>query len=271
MEPLRSSDPARVADHRLLGRLGAGGMGVVYLARTPGGALVALKVLLAEYAEEPGFKERFRREVAVARRVHSPWAVPLVDADPDADAPWLATAFVPGPSLGEAVAAHGPLAEHGVRLLGARLAEALGEVHRAGLVHRDLKPGNVLIAHDGPRLIDFGIARAPEDTALTATGLVVGTSDRRATCSPSAVSWRSRRPGGRRSAGGRSTPCCTGPCTTRRTSTGCRHGCARWWRAAWRRSRPGGPKSSNWQGGWRTGVTRGTRTPPGGCPSRSPG
>ncbi|MCQ9134661.1 bifunctional serine/threonine-protein kinase/ABC transporter substrate-binding protein [Streptomyces hilarionis] len=175
MEPLRSSDPARIADHRLLGRLGAGGMGVVYLARTPGGALVALKVLLAEYAEEPGFKERFRREVEVARRVDSPWAVPLVDADPGAEAPWLATAFVPGPSLGEAVTAHGPLAETGVRLLGARLAEALGEVHRAGLVHRDLKPGNVLIAHDGPRLIDFGIARAPEDTALTATGLVVGT------------------------------------------------------------------------------------------------
>ncbi|MGW1274381.1 protein kinase domain-containing protein, partial [Streptomyces sp. NPDC002491] len=175
MEPLRSSDPAHIADHRLLGRLGAGGMGVVYLARTPGGALVALKVLLAEYAEEPGFKERFRREVEVARRVDSPWAVPLVDADADADAPWLATAFVPGPSLGEAVAGYGPLSEAGVRLLGARLAEALGEVHRAGLVHRDLKPGNVLIAHDGPRLIDFGIARAPEDTALTATGLVVGT------------------------------------------------------------------------------------------------
>ncbi|MFH0175482.1 bifunctional serine/threonine-protein kinase/ABC transporter substrate-binding protein [Streptomyces cacaoi] len=175
MEPLRSSDPARIADHRLLGRLGAGGMGVVYLARTPGGALVALKVLLAEYAEEPGFKERFRREVEVARQVDSPWAVPLVDADADAEAPWLATAFVPGPSLGEAVAAYGPLTEHGLRLLGARLAEALGEVHRAGLVHRDLKPGNVLIAHDGPRLIDFGIARAPEDTTLTATGMVVGT------------------------------------------------------------------------------------------------
>ncbi|MET8164566.1 bifunctional serine/threonine-protein kinase/ABC transporter substrate-binding protein [Streptomyces sp. NPDC005329] len=175
MEPLRSSDPARIADHRLLGRLGAGGMGVVYLARTPNGALVALKVLLAEYAEEPGFKERFRREVEVARQVHSPWAVPLVDADADAEAPWLATAYVPGPSLGEAVTAYGPLAEPGVRLLGARLAEALGEVHRAGLVHRDLKPGNVLIAHDGPRLIDFGIARAPEDTALTATGMVVGT------------------------------------------------------------------------------------------------
>ncbi|MCL7425576.1 bifunctional serine/threonine-protein kinase/ABC transporter substrate-binding protein [Streptomyces sp. YS415] len=175
MEPLRSSDPARIADHRLLGRLGAGGMGVVYLARTPGGALVALKVLLAEYAEEPGFKERFRREVEVARRVHSPFVVPLVDADPDAEAPWLATAYVPGPSLAEAVNAYGPLAERGVRLLGARLAEALGEVHRAGLVHRDLKPGNVLIAHDGPRLIDFGIARAPEDRTLTVTGMVVGT------------------------------------------------------------------------------------------------
>ncbi|MGW0942443.1 bifunctional serine/threonine-protein kinase/ABC transporter substrate-binding protein [Streptomyces sp. NPDC002623] len=175
MEPLRSSDPARIADHRLLGRLGAGGMGVVYLARTPGGALVALKVLLAEYAEDQDFKERFRREVEVARLVDTPWAVPLVDADADAEAPWLATAFVPGPSLGEAVSAHGPLAEHGLRLLGARLAEALSEVHRAGLVHRDLKPGNVLLAHDGPRLIDFGIARAPEDTALTATGMVVGT------------------------------------------------------------------------------------------------
>ncbi|MEU9306525.1 ABC transporter substrate-binding protein [Streptomyces sp. NPDC048256] len=175
MEALRSSDPAHTAGHRLLGRLGAGGMGVVYLARTPGGALVALKVLLAEYAEEPDFRERFRREVEVARQVDSPWAVPLVDADPDAEAPWLTTAFVPAPSLGEAVAAYGPLAEHGVRLLGARLAEALGAVHRVGLVHRDLKPGNVLIAHDGPRLIDFGIARAPQDTALTATGLVVGT------------------------------------------------------------------------------------------------
>ncbi|KFF98657.1 serine/threonine protein kinase [Streptomyces scabiei] len=175
MERLRSSDPARIADHRLLGRLGAGGMGVVYLARTPAGSLVALKVLAAEYAEDAGFRGRFRREVEVARRISSPWAVPLVDADADAEAPWLATAYVPGPSLAEAVAAHGPLTEHGLRILGGRLALALGEVHRAGLVHRDLKPGNVLLAPDGPRLIDFGIARAPEDTSLTATGFVVGT------------------------------------------------------------------------------------------------
>ncbi|MDX3862873.1 bifunctional serine/threonine-protein kinase/ABC transporter substrate-binding protein [Streptomyces europaeiscabiei] len=175
MERLRSSDPARIADHRLLGRLGAGGMGVVYLARTPAGSLVALKVLAAEYAEDAGFRGRFRREVEVARRISSPWAVPLVDADADAEAPWLATAYVPGPSLAEALAAHGPLTEHGLRILGGRLALALGEVHRAGLVHRDLKPGNVLLAPDGPRLIDFGIARAPEDTSLTATGFVVGT------------------------------------------------------------------------------------------------
>ncbi|MBP5888020.1 serine/threonine protein kinase [Streptomyces sp. LBUM 1487] len=175
MERLRSSDPARIAGHRLLGRLGAGGMGVVYLARTTAGSLVALKVLAAEYAEDAGFRERFRREVEVARRVDSPWAVPLVDADPDAEAPWLATAYVPGPSLAEAVTSYGPLDEHGLRVLGGRLAMALGEVHKAGLVHRDLKPGNVLLAPDGPRLIDFGIARAPEDHSLTATGFVVGT------------------------------------------------------------------------------------------------
>lgn len=175
MERLRSSDPARIAGHRLLGRLGAGGMGLVYLARTSTGALVALKVLAAEYAEDQGFRERFRREVEVARRISSPWAVSLVDADADAESPWLATTYVPGPSLAEAVAAHGPLTERGLRVLGGRLAQALGEVHRAGLVHRDLKPGNVLLAAEGPRLIDFGIARAPGDTTLTATGLVVGT------------------------------------------------------------------------------------------------
>ncbi|MCQ6552067.1 bifunctional serine/threonine-protein kinase/ABC transporter substrate-binding protein [Streptomyces sp. C10-9-1] len=175
MHPPHSSDPASIAGHRLLGRLGAGGMGVVHLARSAGGALVALKVVHAEFAQDGGFRERFRREVDTLRRVRSPWVVPFVAADPDAPAPWLATAFVAGPSLEEAVAAHGPLPPASARALGRRLAEALRDVHAAGLVHRDVKPANVLLALDGPRLIDFGIAREPEDTALTATGLVVGT------------------------------------------------------------------------------------------------
>ncbi|URM92720.1 bifunctional serine/threonine-protein kinase/ABC transporter substrate-binding protein [Streptomyces sp. MRC013] len=175
MDPLRGSDPARIAGHRLLGRLGEGGMGVVYLARTPGGGLVAVKVVQEEYADDAAFRERFRREVEAARRVSSRWAVRLVDAGPDDAAPWLATEFLPGPSLAEAVALHGPLPPWGLRVLGARLAEALDDIHTAGLVHRDVKPGNVLLAPDGPRLIDFGIARTPEDTSLTATGIVVGT------------------------------------------------------------------------------------------------
>ncbi|MFI5685300.1 bifunctional serine/threonine-protein kinase/ABC transporter substrate-binding protein [Streptomyces sp. NPDC051636] len=175
MEPLRSSDPSRLAGHRLLGRLGAGGMGVVYLARSAGGSLVALKVIQAEYAEDAGFRERFRREAETARRMTSPWVASLVDADPEAPQPWLATDFVPGPSLGEAVAAHGPLPVRSLRVLGARLAQALRDLHGVGLVHRDVKPGNVLLALDGPRLIDFGVARDPQDTALTSTGVVVGT------------------------------------------------------------------------------------------------
>ncbi|MEU6061869.1 ABC transporter substrate-binding protein [Streptomyces sp. NPDC047097] len=175
MEPLGTTDPARIAGHRLLGRLGEGGMGVVYLARSPRGPLVALKVVRREYADDPGFRARFRREAEIAQRVRSPWVVAPAGADPDADEPWLATAFVPAPSLAEAVARHGPLPTASVRVLVSRLAEALAVLHTAGLVHRDLKPGNVLLAHDGPRLIDFGIARASNDTTLTATGLIVGT------------------------------------------------------------------------------------------------
>ncbi|MER5433526.1 bifunctional serine/threonine-protein kinase/ABC transporter substrate-binding protein [Streptomyces sp. NPDC002588] len=174
MEPLRGADPARIGGYRLLLRLGAGGMGVVYLARSPGGALAAVKVIRAPHADDPGFRARFRREVETAGRVVDAWVVPLLDADPDAESPWLATAFVPGPSLAEAVAECGPLPYGSVRVLGARLAEALDAVHGAGLVHRDVKPGNVLLAVDGPRMIDFGIARMPEDTALTASGMVVG-------------------------------------------------------------------------------------------------
>ncbi|MEO3978487.1 bifunctional serine/threonine-protein kinase/ABC transporter substrate-binding protein [Streptomyces sp. CAU 1734] len=174
MDPLKTGDPSAVAGFRLLGRLGAGGMGVVYLARTGGGAPAALKVIRAEHAADPGFRARFRRETEIARRVTGHWVVRVVDADPEAREPWLATEFIPGPSLSEAVAAHGALPEHTVRILGARLAEALDGAHREGLVHRDVKPGNVLLALDGPRLIDFGIARTAGATALTATGAVIG-------------------------------------------------------------------------------------------------
>ncbi|MER5432661.1 bifunctional serine/threonine-protein kinase/ABC transporter substrate-binding protein [Streptomyces sp. NPDC002588] len=179
---LRPGDPQAVGGHRLLGRLGAGGMGVVYLARTPGGALVALKVIRAEYAADPAFRVRFRREAQavgrlgelLAERPGGRWLVPVTAADPEAREPWMATAYVPGPSLGDAVARHGPLPPDSVRVLGARLAEALAEVHAAGLVHRDVKPGNVLLALDGPRLIDFGIARSADATALTASDVVIG-------------------------------------------------------------------------------------------------
>ncbi|WP_329543601.1 bifunctional serine/threonine-protein kinase/ABC transporter substrate-binding protein [Streptomyces sp. NBC_01356] len=173
--PLLPTDPASIGGHRLLARLGAGGMGVVYLGRTEAGTLAAVKVIQAEYADEPDFRARFRREVETARRVTSPWAVPVTGADPDAAAPWLATAFVPGPSLEEAVTGHGPLPTRSVEVLARMLAAALREVHAAGLVHRDVKPANVLLAVDGPRLIDFGIARATDETAITSPDLVVGT------------------------------------------------------------------------------------------------
>ncbi|OEV06038.1 bifunctional serine/threonine-protein kinase/ABC transporter substrate-binding protein [Streptomyces oceani] len=174
-EPLRPSDPARLGEYRLLGRLGAGGMGVVYLGRTTEGALAALKVIHAEHTDDPDFRARFRREVDLARRVSSPWAVPVTAAAPDAAEPWLATAFVPGPSLADAVGRHGPLPVHSVRALAGMLAGALEAVHAAGLAHRDVKPANVLLALDGPRLIDFGIARATDETALTAPERVIGT------------------------------------------------------------------------------------------------
>ncbi|MYQ76618.1 MULTISPECIES: bifunctional serine/threonine-protein kinase/ABC transporter substrate-binding protein [unclassified Streptomyces] len=175
MEKLRPSDPARIGGHRLLGRLGAGGMGVVYLGRTDAGTLAAIKVILPEYAADDDFRTRFRREAEAARRVDSPWAVPVSGADTEGERPWLATAFVPGPALSEAVARCGPLPPRAVRVLGRLLARALAAVHAAGLVHRDVKPGNVLLTVDGPRLIDFGIARSVDATALTGTGLVVGT------------------------------------------------------------------------------------------------
>jgi eukaryotic-like serine/threonine-protein kinase len=177
MEPLLTADPSRLGGHRLLGRLGAGGMGVVYLARTAEGELAAVKVIQPEFAGQAEFRARFRREAASARGVDSPWVVRVLDADTEAAAPWLATAFVPGPSLAEAVAECGPLPPRVVRVLGKVLARALEAVHGTGLVHRDVKPGNVLLAPDGPRLIDFGIARptAADGTELTSDSVVVGT------------------------------------------------------------------------------------------------
>ncbi|MFI1482723.1 bifunctional serine/threonine-protein kinase/ABC transporter substrate-binding protein [Streptomyces sp. NPDC020747] len=174
MRALKPGDPPFIGGYRLLGRLGAGGMGVVYLARSTGGALVALKVIRAEYAADHDFRARFRREAEAASGLTGQWVVPVTAAEPAAREPWLATAFVPGPSLAEAVTLHGPLPERTVRALGARLAEALTEVHAVGLVHRDVKPGNILLALDGPRLIDFGIARSTGATALTASDVVIG-------------------------------------------------------------------------------------------------
>ncbi|MFE9376654.1 bifunctional serine/threonine-protein kinase/ABC transporter substrate-binding protein [Streptomyces sp. NPDC006855] len=175
MDDLRPADPARIGGHRLLGRLGAGGMGVVYLGRTDAGALAAIKVILPGLAEDEDFRTRFRRETEAARRVDTPWAVRVIGADTESERPWLATEFVPGPTLVDVVAQCGPLPVRSVTVLGRLLSRALAAVHAAGLVHRDVKPGNVLLTADGPRLIDFGIARAADATALTATGVVVGT------------------------------------------------------------------------------------------------
>jgi serine/threonine protein kinase len=174
MEPLAGDDPGQIADYRLRGRLGAGGMGRVYLAFTVGGRPVALKVIRPELGDDRDFRGRFRQEVDAARRVNGLYTAQVLDADPDASPPWLVTAYVPGPSLQQAVSEHGPLPVDTVLLLMAGVAEALQAIHAAGVVHRDLKPSNVLLAADGPRVIDFGIARAIEATTLTRTGVRVG-------------------------------------------------------------------------------------------------
>ncbi|MFB7617966.1 PQQ-binding-like beta-propeller repeat protein [Kitasatospora sp. NPDC056181] len=176
MEQLVAADPRHVGPYALMGRLGAGGMGAVYLGRSAGGRAVAVKVVRPELAEDGSFRSRFRQEVAAARRVSGAFTAPLVDADTEAATPWMATAFVAGVPLQQAVARHGPLPEETVRTLAAGLAEALAEVHRAGLIHRDLKPGNVLLALDGPHVIDFGISRAADGTGLTTTGAVIGSA-----------------------------------------------------------------------------------------------
>ncbi|MGW7327836.1 serine/threonine-protein kinase [Streptomyces sp. NPDC054840] len=174
-EPLRADDPSVVAGYRIAARLGAGGMGRVYLSHTQGGRPVAIKVVRPELAEDPAFRRRFRREVEAARRVRGAYTAELIDADADATTPWLATLYVPGPSLSQAVTRRGPLPVPAVLWLMAGVAEALQAIHGAGIVHRDLKPSNVLLAADGPRVIDFGISLASDTTAHTATGATIGT------------------------------------------------------------------------------------------------
>ncbi|MFD4765422.1 serine/threonine-protein kinase [Streptomyces niveus] len=175
-QPLQAADPAEVAGYRLAARLGAGGMGRVYLAHTQGGRPVAIKVVRPELADDPDFRRRFGREIRAAQRVRGAYTAELIDADADGVPPWLATLYVPGPSLAEAVARQGPLSVTAVLWLMAGMAEALQAIHAEGIVHRDLKPSNVLLAADGPRVIDFGIALAAADaTSYTATGHTVGT------------------------------------------------------------------------------------------------
>ncbi|RZU13623.1 serine/threonine protein kinase [Kribbella rubisoli] len=168
-------DPAVVGSFAIQGRLGRGAMGAVYLARSPGGRLVAVKVVRDELAGDSGFRARFAREIDAARKVSGAFTAAVVDADPDADRPWLATEYLPGPTLQKAIETSGPLSPAGVQSLASGLAEALMAIHASGVVHRDLKPSNIVLTDNGPRVIDFGIARALEEASLTATGMVIGT------------------------------------------------------------------------------------------------
>ncbi|MGP4043859.1 protein kinase domain-containing protein [Streptomyces sp. 2A115] len=175
---LREDDPRSVGGYRIESRIGSGGMGVVYLGRSVSGRAVAVKVVHARYADNAEFRARFRQEIAAARRVSGAFTAPVVDADPDAERPWMATTFVPGRTLAERVAESGPLDWPALRRLGTELAEALREIHRAEVVHRDLKPSNVLLEGEGAdgivRVIDFGISRAATSDVRTQTGMVMG-------------------------------------------------------------------------------------------------
>jgi serine/threonine protein kinase len=175
MEDLQPGVPGSVGSYRLLAKLGAGGMGQVFLGVSPGGRKVAVKLISPEHAGSAQFRERFAREIEAARRVGGFHTAPVVDADPEANPPWMVTAYIEGPSLEAAVARDGPLPPDQVYALGAGLAEGLAAIHACGLVHRDLKPANVIMAGDGPRIIDFGIARAADAATLTTAGTVIGT------------------------------------------------------------------------------------------------
>ena len=176
LAPLAQGDPSRIGSFRLLSRLGGGAMGEVFLAASRAGRPVAVKRVRAEYARDVVFRARFAKEVAAVRAVTGGHTPALIDADAEAERPWIATAYVPGPSLAQAVDLTGALPEPLVLALGGGIAEALAAIHAAGIVHRDLKPSNILLDRDGPKVIDFGISRALDGTALTATGMRVGTA-----------------------------------------------------------------------------------------------
>jgi eukaryotic-like serine/threonine-protein kinase len=171
---LQPQDPREIGPYKLLGQLGMGGMGQVFLGMSAGGRPIAVKVIRAELASDPDFRARFEREVAAAQRVSGLFTALVVDADLTGPTPWLATAYVAGPSLTETVRGHGPLAVHSLWALAAGLAEGLSAIHAAGVVHRDLKPSNVLLAEDGPRIIDFGISGAAEASAATGASVMIG-------------------------------------------------------------------------------------------------
>ncbi|MDP5310109.1 MULTISPECIES: serine/threonine-protein kinase [Streptomyces] len=172
---LRAGDPAEIGGYPLEARLGSGGMGTVFLARTSSGRPVAIKLIHQQYAGDDEFRIRFRQEVAAARRVSGAFTAAVVDAAPDAEQPWMATTYIEGHTLAQYIAAHGPLDGGELRRLAIGLAEALRDIHRVGVVHRDLKPSNVVLSPEGPRVIDFGISRAVDQQTLTMTGRVIGT------------------------------------------------------------------------------------------------
>ncbi|MFB6525630.1 serine/threonine-protein kinase [Streptomyces sp. NPDC056399] len=176
VQPARPGDPGRVGPYRILGRLGSGGMGTVHAALDSAGRRVALKLIHPAQADDGEFRARFKREVTLSRRVSGPCLVALLDADTDADHPWLATEYVPGPTLGQRVTADGPLAGAQLYALAAGTAAALAAIHGAGVVHRDIKPANVILAPSGPRVLDFGIAHALDGTSVTRTGVMTGTA-----------------------------------------------------------------------------------------------
>jgi serine/threonine protein kinase len=175
VQPLRRWDPEQIGPYAIIGKLGAGAMGQVFLARSTTGRLVAVKTIRVELAEEPGYRARFAREVAAASRVSGVFTASVIQADAEADLPWVATAYVPAPSLSMLVRRCGPLPVPALRWLAAGCAEALQSIHSVGLVHRDVKPSNVLVAPDGPQVIDFGVARVAERVQLTATRGAAGT------------------------------------------------------------------------------------------------